>query len=407
MTVIAPSSRILLVELVISEDERKTKVSVGPKVLELQRQERPKPAGILKQALHNALQIPKKGKKKRRIDEGSLETYERTITRASFSSSSNILAVADLSGWIDTFVLSPSGSWAYNTSGATLPKLQSALAVLEFRPAAPCTSAPPNLMITEKGLEELPVADQKPEDRLLAITAKDHHILEFNVLQGRLSDWSRRNPAEKLPADFKIQKDRATGVAWEVSEEKERVWVWAATWLWMFDLRQNLPTPEGVEVQEVAGGKRKRDVKNVGFPGKGESGAGDKIQVGQSRGLVVAPKKGNAVMEDEEDEDEDMKLVRNTKTDDEDEQEDVDGGMRREKSRKQGGYDMRNKPYWRTNRYRNLMAFLPVGGRQTFVGKKWGDKMDAVEMVVVERPSWDIEMPPRYYAGGSGFGGVV
>lgn len=413
LSVITPSSRILLVKLVVSNEDRKTKVTVGGKVLELQRQERQKSAGTLKQALHNALQTPKKGKKKRRIDEGSLEAYERTITRASFSSGGNILAVGDLSGWIDTFVVSPStGSWVYNESGATLPKLQSAPVVLEFRPSAP-SSAPPNLMITEKGLEEVAPAELVEEDRLLAITAKDHHILEFNVLQGRLSDWSRKNPpAEKLPLDFRIQKDRATGVVWELSGEKERIWVWAAAWVWMFDLRQNLPTPEGVEVPvEAAGGKRKRDAKTVGFTEKGESGAGDKILMGQSRGLVATPRKGqnqpSASASDDDDEDM-LKLVRNnTKTDDEDEEEDEAGETYRERTWKQSGYDTRNKPYWKTNRYRNLMAFLPVGGRDVFMGRKWGDKLDAVEMVVVERPSWDIEMPPRFYAGGSGFGGVV
>lgn len=410
-----------MVELVVSESERKMKVIVGEKVLELQRPKRSKSPGALKQALHNAIQTSKSAKKKRRVDDGSLDNYEQTINRVAFSSGSDILAVADLSGWLDTFVFIE-GKWAYNTKGATLPKLSSASVVLEFRPAAPSSAASPNLTITENGFEG--VERPAEEDRLLAITGKDHHIFEFHVLQGRLSDWSRRNPpAEKLPHDFRIQKDRATGVVWEVSAEKERMWVWASSWVWMFDLRQDLPVLEGTEVHaEVAGGKRKRDMvvkapvskapvskAPIGFAGKGESGAGDRILPGQSRGLLAMPRKAGkpstSASDEDDDDDEDMLgLVsgKNNRTEDEDDEDNVE--TKEKRNWKQTGYDARNKPYWRTNRYRNLMAFLPVGGKEISVEKKAGrGKMDTVEMVVVERPSWDIEMPPRFYAGGTGF----
>lgn len=408
LTVITPASRILMVELVVSGNERKMKVVVGEKVLELQRQERPKPPGALKQTLHNALQISKRGKKKRRVDDGSLDNYDQTINRAAFSSGSNILAVADLSGWVDTFVFAE-GKWTYNTQGATLPKLSSASVVLEFRPAV-LPSVPPNLMITENGLEEVL---EKPaiEDRLLTITAKDHHILEFHVLQGRLSDWSRRNPpAERLPHEFHVQKDRAAGVVWEMSAEKERMWVWASSWIWMFDLRQDLPASEGAEAHaEIAGGKRKRDAVTkvpAGFAEKGESGAGDRMLPGQSRGLLAMPKKAgkpSTPTSDEDDEDEDMlELVRGNSNGTDDEEEENNIATTEKRSWKQTGYDTRNRPWWKTNRYRNLMAFLPVGEKKISAGKK----LDVVEMVVVERPSWDIEMPPRFYAGGTGVGSV-
>lgn len=415
LTVITPASRVLMVGLVVSDGERQTKVVVGEKVLELQRQERPKSAGALKQAIHNAQQASKKGKKKRRVDDGSLGDYEQTINRVAFSSGSDIFAIADLGGWLDTFVFAE-GKWTYNTQGATLPKLSSALVVLEFRPVISPSVAPLNLMITENGLEEVVVEKSTTEDRLLTITAKDHHILEFHVLQGRLSDWSRRNPpAGKLPHDFCIQKDRAAGVVWEVSAEKERIWVWASSWVWMFDLRQNLPTLEGGEARvEAAGGKRKRDVVGKAptrFADKGESGAGDKVLAGQSRGLLAISKKtgkSNTAVSDDDDDDEDMlELVHNGSdhTDDgEDDEENIEAVGKR--SWKQTGYDTPNKPYWKTNRYRNLMAFLPIKGKEVIVAGKEGHRVDAVEMVVVERPIWDIEMPPRFYAG-TVFGSAV
>lgn len=404
-----------MVGLVVSDGERQTKVVVGEKVLELQRQERPKSAGALKQALHNAQQVSKKEKKKRRVEDGSLDGYEKTINRVAFSSESNVFAIADLGGWLDTFVF-VDGKWTSNTQGATLPKLSSALVVLEFRPVISPSAAPPNLMITENGLEE--VVPEKPttEDRLLAITAKDHHILEFHVLQGRLSDWSRRNPpAEKLPHGFCVQKDRATGVVWEVSAEKERIWVWASSWVWMFDLRQNLPTLEGGEAEvEAAGGKRKREVIGrtpVRFADKGESGAGDKVLAGQSRGLIAMPKKTgkpSTSISDDDDDDEDMlDLVHDNSSHTDDDEDDEESTKATGKpSWKQAGYDARNKPYWKTNRYRNLMAFLPIKGKEIIVGRNGGHKTDKVEIVVVERPIWDIEMPPRFYAG-AGFGSAV
>lgn len=452
-----------MVEIMVLDNGRQMRVDVGDKVFELHRQERRRTAGALKQALHNAQQISKKGKKKRRAEDGSLDGYEQTINRAVFSSESNIFAVADLRGWLDTFVFDE-GSWTYNIKSVTLPKLSSATVALEFRPVVSPPVAPPNLITedTLKGvvlsesedhltitaedtLEGVVLSDSEdhltvttedtfeevvsrvPEDRLLAITAKDHHIFEFHVLQGRLSDWSRHNtPAEKLPYDFRLQKDRAAGVVWEVSAEKERIWVWASSWVWMFDLRQNLPTLESVEVQvEAVGGKRKRKRGNgetlARFADKGESGAGDKVLAGQSRGLLAMPKKSEKpstpaldLDEDDEDGEDTLGLVHsdNSNTDDEDDKEDTEAT-----DKKQTGYHAGNKPYWKTNRYRNLMAFLPIGGKVTPVGRrwrrrigaveaKWGQKIDGVEMVAVERPSWDIEMPPRFYTG-TGFGNAV
>lgn len=403
---ITPDSRILTVALTISGG--KAPVSFTGSVHELERQDRPSPA-VSKQLVHNSQQNSKKGKnKKRRVDEGSLHPYDRTINRAAFSSNSSILAVADLSGWIDTFVFK-SGVWSANENGITLPKLKSAAAAMEFRPYVP-PSTPPQLTITEKGIEveELPVSrTPDEEDRLLVVTAKDNHILEFNILQGRLSDWSRRNPSERLPHEFRIQKDRAAGIVWEVSSPGNvRAWIWATSWVWMFDLSQDLPATEAVE--EVTGQKRKRDANgSIKAPSeyavKGESGAGDKVLLGQSRGLIFstsAKSEHRGITSDDEDDDDSeipFKLIRDN--DEDDEKEDDDENLLSNGDSKKLAKPQRNKPFWRTNRYRNLMAFLPVGRKDEFTWGPSGDRIEAMEMVVVERPSWDMEMPPRFYQG--------
>ncbi|KAH0613784.1 uncharacterized protein H6S33_005670 [Morchella sextelata] len=406
LLVITPDSRILTVALTISGG--KAPVSFTGSVHELERQDRPSPA-VSKQLVHNSQQNSKKGKnKKRRVDEGSLHPYDRTINRAAFSSNSSILAVADLSGWIDTFVFK-SGVWSANENGITLPKLKSAAAAMEFRPYVP-PSTPPQLTITEKGVEveELPVSrTPDEEDRLLVVTAKDNHILEFNILQGRLSDWSRRNPSERLPHEFRIQKDRAAGIVWEVSSPGNvRAWIWATSWVWMFDLSQDLPATEAVE--EVTGQKRKRDANgSIKAPSeyavKGESGAGDKVLLGQSRGLIFstsAKSEHRGITSDDEDDDDSeipFKLIRDN--DEDDEKEDDDENLLSNGDNKKLAKPQRNKPFWRTNRYRNLMAFLPVGRKDEFTWGPSGDRIEAMEMVVVERPSWDMEMPPRFYQG--------
>jgi U3 small nucleolar RNA-associated protein 4 len=61
-------------------------------------------------------------------------------------------------------------------------------------------------------------------------------------------------------------------------------------------------------------------------------------------------------------------------------------------------------PFWSSHRYKNLLGFLPVGIREEVLmkGPGWGhdEVLEAMEMVVVERPMWDIKMPPRFYKGG-------
>ncbi len=231
---------------------------------------------------------------------GSWGSYDATITRAAFSHDSRLLAVSDLSGHIDTWVLeghedliaptvevaghassdstSDSGSesdvdddsdaggksitiiygqhWARNPLGHMIPRLPSSPLILSFRPPSPSpsvdtphhTSLPngnsavhPTPYHPQSRSNSLPGAG---EDRLFILTAS-HEVYEFEVRRARLSDWSRRN-AGFLPEEFRIQGERAVGCLWDVAERRERVWLYGSNWVAMFDLAQDFPRPKSV-----------------------------------------------------------------------------------------------------------------------------------------------------------------
>lgn len=223
-------------------------------------------------------------------ENGTLGRYHRSITHVAFSADSNILAVSDLSGYLDTWLLeggedltqapesfeassqkssSSSSSdsdsdhssdsneqtsstlnygqqWIRNPAASLLPKLPGQPLVLSFRPSAGNLTS--NLHST--GRTTPPATRHTPqphshafsagEDRLLAVTA-GNKILELHVLAGRLSEWSRRNPPSVFPEKFRGLMDQAKGVVWDLSgNARERCWIYGVNWLWMFDLTQDL-----------------------------------------------------------------------------------------------------------------------------------------------------------------------
>ena len=215
---------------------------------------------------------------------GSLGSYDRSINNVAFSSDSRILAVGDLSGRVDTWLLeghenldqmeeavngagpssAPSSSdsesdsdseahpnivlgqhWIPNPSAPLIPKLSSSPLHLSFRPSnVPSSSPLPNGTPTVHPTRNNPHPHShslpRGEARLLAITS-DNFIRELDVLKGGLSEWSRRNPPSCFPPEYRNIKDRAKGVIWDTLKSNERVWVYGVNWLWMFDLSQDLP----------------------------------------------------------------------------------------------------------------------------------------------------------------------
>ncbi|PWW79868.1 WD40 repeat-like protein [Tuber magnatum] len=393
LSVVTPDSRVLIVKLAVeppADPKSKVTITFESSVFELPRQDRP---GSAPRAPPPPItDTPSKRRPKRlapRVDEGDLETYPRTINHHLFSSTSDLLAVSDLSGYLDTYILANS-TWKLNPKNPLLPRLNSSLSTLTFRPSFPSPSPPSTSSTTN------------PEDRLILITSKENHILELHLTTGVLSDWSRRNPPTHLPLEFRKLKPHATGTFFETSqwEAKQRLWIWSANWLWMFDLLKDLP-----EVKPRAEAAR----------GKLGSGAGHKrVMTG---GLVVSgpivnpplptPVKTNTVG-----------TVTDSEWEGEGYDDDEDGGgasravvpTSTQKKRNKGGV---KGAFWSSNRYKNMLGFLPVGCREEILikGEGWksGQVLEAMEMVVVERPMWDVKMPPRFCkdAGSSARGGTM
>lgn len=217
----------------------------------------------------------------------ALGEYQTTVTQVSFSSDSRILAVGDLSGAINTWILeghedvdfvetsphrsnspaesSPDASsdeddedediapvvhgqrWIRNPSGSSLPKLDSAILVLTFRPSVtvpPSQSTNTNLGLHATRLNPHPVSQELPTNdaKLIALTAT-HQLTEFDVMSSRLSDWTRRNPSRYLPYSFTRLKARVTGSFWDVTDRVnrgERLWLYSHNYLCMFDMSRDL-----------------------------------------------------------------------------------------------------------------------------------------------------------------------
>lgn len=251
---------------------------------------------------------------------GTLGEYERTIRSIAFSEDSKIFAVGDLAGCVDTFVTesavdsvtkafskaeNPDSDddesdgedpdrpfidgyrWQPGTTQSPIPRLASGVVLLSFRPKSPAQ---------QKRLANGThyAVDDSPSDTRLMVVTSEHQIVEFDALEGRMTDWSKRNPKAYLPPRFRGLKDRAMGCLWELAENRERLWLYGSSWLWMFDLQQDFPSPEEPEnsndqqqlvTQSSNSHKRKRssaEDNEHARKKKPNSGAGDRMSKNES-----------------------------------------------------------------------------------------------------------------------------
>lgn len=371
---------------------------------------------------------------------GGLGSYDRTITQIAFSSDDRILAVSDLSGYIDTFILtgdedltlaspdlddaassessdseSDSDSdfestkskvliygqqWTRNPSATLLPRFPSPPTILSFRPVTSQKQFTNGLTPHPTRNTPHPISNTVPtptvtEDRLLIFTA-ENAMYEFHVLAGSLTPWSRRNPTSMLPEDFRNLKDLAKGCLWNVNSERSRAWIYGASWIWMIDLNYDLPLPDSSKA-----GNSSEDGGAVGKPinkrkrkhGK-ESGAGSAIPDTQI-GTGISRKMQRLIHEEVEEE----QAVFVSPFDDEmdvDEEEELYPSalerLRRE-SMVQERSEHRNS-MWHTFKYRPILGIVALGEEE---GEGIMKGMGSLEVAIVERPLWEVSLPPRYY----------
>lgn len=429
-------------------------------------------------------------KTSRDAETAGLDGYVDTITTTSFSADSRLLAVGDLSGRIATWVLeglelssngfvngihndrgsgSPQSAsslssdesssdedddsqsihgqrWRKNPAGAYLPNLDASILVLAFRPST--GENPTNTARSVIGLHPTrhtphPRAHDLPagEDRLIAMTA-EHKLVEYRVLQGMLSEWSRRNPASYLPQQLKQIRERAMGCFWNVSSLHHRLWLYGSTWMFMLDLAQDLPLeePSGTvgmdDVQQPQQSskqnkKRKREEFEAEKLRQRGSGAGGTVPLSESYvGISNRSRRFKSLTQDdsqmipldetrsaasEEDEESGLGVTALAKLRRRTEQPLVNGhtehqangvpSLLQETSQTNAPQSKHgNQPAsFISLRYRSILGIVSIGGagdeNRPMDTEKHGDNLDlesGFEVAIIERPLWDVDLPPRF-----------
>ncbi|KAL2154964.1 hypothetical protein VTH82DRAFT_3640 [Thermothelomyces myriococcoides] len=354
---------------------------------------------------------------------GGLGSYDRNITQMAFSHDSKLFAVADLAGFIDTWVLRGPGEgasgvgsrdnegaasdsssdssdeeyddiagerWARNPNAKLLPKLTAAPVVLSFSKTQ-----------REDG-----------DYDLLTITVMKT-LLIFNPLRGALSEWSRRNTYPKLPAPFRDTRDQIKGVVWQ----GHRAWIYGVSYIVMLDLSQDFD-PEKESAGQKQGTKRKR-----GMQGSGAGGKMEKHSLAPQRVKAAAGPDG-AKWEDVEMADaDDQKSVGASSgvDDDDDDDDDTDSGELQRLRDNQGSSEQANgsmtgpekglaktaaetataaAKWWHTYQFRPILGIVPLEGREP--GLANGDASEGrpppLEVALVERLLTSEDLPERYFA---------
>ena len=222
--------------------------------------------------------------KARKQNTTGLGDYSKQINTFNFSPDSRILAIADLSGSIDAWILEGQEDLAYSSSDddksdtassssdsdsdsddedsdspiihgqrwtrtpqdTSFPRLDSAILALTFRPSTHPQSDHDTASIHVHATRHTPhpLAHTPPpaSTSLVAITT-DHTLVELDILTGKLTPWSRRNPSALLPADFTRIRDRIMGVFWDTSHDRQRLWMYGPRWMYMLDLSHDFPGP--------------------------------------------------------------------------------------------------------------------------------------------------------------------
>ncbi|KAM3515414.1 hypothetical protein MY11210_000976 [Beauveria gryllotalpidicola] len=332
---------------------------------------------------------------------GGLGSYERNVAHIAFSPDSKLLATADLAGYVDTWVLRDAahdgvdgyangneeddasatdsdssdddaeststnevGRWIRNPNAKLMPKLPGAPSVLAFSDSIP--------------------GQEGVEDYTLAAVTSSWNVVAFNVLQGSLTPWSRRHPRKALPAPVQDLSDLAKGAFWQGS----RLWIYGVSFLFMLDMSQDLPAPDKEVSEQLVqqGTKRKRTNPTSGAGGRMEKEGLRPQQIRKYASNkwedvdVDGPSTSGDVDNDSDDDmmdgaDGELAQLRSAM----DGSEALSGGAEDENGR---------KTWWITYKYRPVLGVVSFGGQQ-----------DSLELALVERPTWDIEMQDSYYAG--------
>jgi U3 small nucleolar RNA-associated protein 4 len=376
---------------------------------------------------------------------GSWGNYSRAITQMDFSQNGRVLVVADLAGYSDTWLLQghedptaadvevPTRVSALNgheddsddeediqseliVKGQTwklklealLPKFDSQPLILSFRPSSDLSKPEPNgnpaVHPTRNTPHPRPHSNIPEDDeyRLFVVTAT-HNLYELDALSGQLTKWSKRNPTSSLPAEFRALKERAMGCVWDVNKSHDRLWLYGSNWLFMINLGQDLDVMAGGDTTEQHL-KRKRFEETIDIQ-KQSTGAGDRRRDSEVRGLArklrkitdAGDKMTNEIVDDEErirarieaaSAEDDIKLADLPALRYDTLEPVKDEAALDSKKPENGLVTTQQRSWWYTLKYRPILGVVPIGVEDSSEGNK--------EVVLVERPLWDLDLPPKF-----------
>lgn len=328
--------------------------------------------------------------------------------------------------------------WIRHPTRSTLPQLNSAVLALAFRPVrGSSTQAPTNDSIglhpTRRNPHPISHEALHSHHKLVTVTAS-HEIVEFEVATGRLSEWSRRNPSKYLPDAFTRIRDRTMDCFWDLTGPQDRLWMYGATWLFMLDMSQDLPLSpsigrlgnyEVLEPVENMQKKRQIDATVQKSNKRRNTGAGSQVSP-QERYLAI----GSQVRRFK-DEGTDLRVFNLNRSrspvSDEDEEiilngdfasarralEDHNEGSVAQEANPNNPIDdhkqdrevirqVKQPGWWHTFQYRSVFGIVPLG---PIASDDDADEVDPtklcprMEVVIIERPLYDVELPPRFDGG--------
>ena len=415
LAAVTPDSEVYIVRF--ARDPGRLKyIQILPKIVELDRQHR------------------------KLTHQSALKSYDRTVARLAFSSDSSVLVAGDLSGYLDSWVLeghedmtappvdfsrndaqkddSDTGSdsssdsdssddddamtvfygqhWTDNPAGHLLSKLDSPPLVMTFRPAWPSANTQalvngnPGVHPTRQNphahSHELPPGQHK----LWVMTAQ-HRMYEFDVLDGKLSDWSRRNPSAVLPEHFVTIRDRVMGAVWDVSEQRERIWLYGSSFVFMINVGGNLDdgyNPDAKKLKRKAKGDAEDE--DIRKRRKLESGGGNKIESSRKDGMADVIKRYEDGASTE------VKLHGQNEPSQADDENDDDVGLRLTQFRSSGdeqevarAESTDERKWWSVYRFRPILGLVPLQDEDDILSDS------PLEVVIVERPLWDVQKEKR------------
>jgi U3 small nucleolar RNA-associated protein 4 len=358
---------------------------------------------------------------------GGLGPYDRSISQIAFSPDTKMVAVADMAGYIDTWLLqdpsqiadkqndlendssdseddgepeSTGGArWIRNPNSALVPKLRYAPTVLSFSEHIP----------TERTVTVNGDADAIDDYVLLAINARSD-VLTLHPRIGCITPWSKRNPVARFPVEFRNIRDLVKGVLWA----GDRAWLYGNSFVAMIDMSKDIAeeitNPSSALVPLEGAPSRPKKRKRGG-----DTGAGNKMAKG-----AIGPTKVERHLEGEVEEldldaadamDTDATSAPDDDSDSDDSEEELQGELvsRRRAEGKKGpnALPSQGTGFWHTLKYRPIFGIVPLesaeeGSSTDDVVKPYanGQVRQTLEVALVERPLFETDMPDRYFADG-------